>query len=112
MPRWTIHTAPATVLRSLNERGVLTPLGEADGEELAQIQQDEERGFQDVKEFKAHSVFDGLDMQEMWQLVGERSDWFLLEAEVSLADRNTRLYSVLWRENRTIWTMNRSAGGR
>ncbi|MGB1141072.1 MAG: type II secretion system minor pseudopilin GspK [Halioglobus sp.] len=107
-----IHTAPAVVLRSLNEDTVLDPLSESEGEEL--IQTREEQGFQDINALRDHPVFDGRrdKMRDTWPLVGETSDWFLLDAQVELADRNMRLYSVLWRDNRNIWAVSRSSGGR
>jgi len=109
-----IHTAPATVLRSLNENDVFAPLSEAEGEALEDARDEEGGGFQDKQAFLDHQVFDGRrdQMSDARQLIGETSDWFLLEAEVALADRNMRLYSVLWRDKRNIWSMNRSAGGR
>ncbi len=110
--RLNIHTAPAAVLRSLNEDTLLDPLSESEGEELVQFR--EEVGFEDLNALKNHPVFAGRSekMQGTWGLVGETSDWFLLDAQVELADSNMRLYSVLKRDNRTIWAVSRSSGGR
>lgn len=93
-----IHTAEPTLLRSINADGDLTPLSEADGESLG------EALFQDKNEFLASPVFAGKQerMVEIKKRLGVESDYFLLEAQVEVAGREMRLYSVLHRQNRTI----------
>lgn len=93
-----IHTAEPTLLRSINADGDLTPLSEADGESLG------EALFQDKNEFLASSVFAGKQdrMVEIKKRLGVESNYFLLEAQVEVAGRKMRLYSVLHRQNRTI----------
>ena len=105
-----IHTAPAMVLRSINAKGVLSPLTEAEGESLVQYR--EETGFEDKTDFQANPVFEGKrdNMKEVAALLGQNSTYFLLTAEVEVAGRNMRLYSVLNRSNRTIATVARASG--
>ena len=105
-----IHTAPAMVLRSINAKGVLSPLTEAEGESLVQYR--EETGFEDKTDFQANPVFEGKrdNMTEVAALLGQNSTYFLLTAEVEVAGRNMRLYSVLNRSNRTIATVARASG--
>ena len=93
-----IHTAEPTLLRSINADGDLTPLSEADGESLG------EALFQDKNEFLASSVFAGKQdrMVEIKKRLGVESNYFLLEAQVEVAGREMRLYSVLHRQDRTI----------
>jgi general secretion pathway protein K len=43
-------------------------------------------------------------------LLGERSSWFLLEAEVEVADRRMRLYSILERRKRRVEAVARAGG--
>jgi len=105
-----IHTAPAMVLRSINAKGVLSPLTEAEGESLVQYR--EETGFEDKTDFQANPVFEGKrdNMKEVAALLGQNSTYFLLRAEVEVAGRNMRLYSVLNRSNRTIAAVARASG--
>ena len=49
-------------------------------------------------------------MAETLKLLGESSDYFLLRAQVEVADRNTQLYSVLERNNRQINVLLRTSG--
>lgn len=103
-----IHTAPATVLRSIND--TLSPLSEDEGEQLVQYRQ--EAGFTDKREFLEHPVFQGKEGMEAVanELLGESSSYFLLSAQAELAGRNMRLYSVLERRNRRVAALARAGG--
>ena len=105
-----IHTAPATVLRSINVDKDLSPLSAADGQTLADYREDS--GFNDVDDFLSNAVFAGkqAEMAETRTLLGEESSYFLLEAEVEVADRQMRLYSVLERRQRMILAVARASG--
>jgi len=105
-----IHTAPLAVLRSIAEDDSLLPLSVADGESLLAYR--EENGFADKDDFLQHPVFaDRRDrMTETAALLGESTDLFLLRAEVEVAERHTRLYSVLQREGRKVSALVRSSG--
>ncbi len=105
-----IHTAPAAVLRSINASKDLSPLSEAEGEALAQYRL--EPGFKDKADFLANPVFEGKrdKMADVMKLLGESTSCFLLQAEVEVAGRNMRLYSVLDRSNRKITALSRASG--
>jgi general secretion pathway protein K len=105
-----INTAPALVLRSINSDNDLSPLSEADGESLVSMR--EEAGFPDLDAFLASPVFDGRrdTIQGLRPLLGQQSSYFLLEAEVEVADRNMRLYSVLERRDRQVTALARASG--
>jgi general secretion pathway protein K len=105
-----INTAPAMVLRTINSDDDFSPLSEADGESLVNDRQ--EAGFSDVEGFLAHPVFDGKrdGIQALRPLLGQQSSYFLLQAEVEVADRNMRLYSVLERRERRVAALARASG--
>ncbi len=105
-----IHTAPAMVLRSINADNDLSPLSEADGQSLADYR--ENSGFADVDDFLGNAVFGdkSAQMAGIKALLGQSSSFFLLQAEVKVADRNMRLYSVLERNKRRITAVARASG--
>lgn len=105
-----LHTAPLAILRSVNARDDLTPLGEADAQALFEYRQ--EQGFVDRADFFDRLPFSGdADSRaEVGTLFAETSSYFLLTADVEVADRNMRLYSVLHRDGRDISNLVRSTG--
>ena len=105
-----IHTAPAMVLRSINADNDLSPLSEGDGAALVDYR--ESSGFADLEDFLANPVFaDKVEqMEKAKTLLGESSGYFLLRAQVEVADRNMRLYSVLERRNRQVTALVRASG--
>lgn len=103
-----IHTAPAMLLRTLNAEGDLSPLSEAEAEVLVQYR--EADGFQDKADLLSQPVFEGKQLGGLAEMLGEYSGCFLLRAEVQVADRNLRLYSVLERRNRDVNTLVRAGG--
>ena len=105
-----IHTAPAMVLRSVNTDKNLSPLSEADGQSLVDYR--EATGFTDLDDFLDNQVFAGkkAEMEGIKALLGQNTHYFLLQAEVEVADRNMRLYSVLERRDRQINAIARASG--
>jgi general secretion pathway protein K len=105
-----IHTAPATVLRSINVDKNLSPLTEADA--LSLVDYRENAGFTDVDDFLANAVFGAKpeQMAGIKGILGQASSYFLLRAEVEVADSNMRLYSVLQRSQRSITALARANG--
>jgi general secretion pathway protein K len=105
-----IHTASVVVLRSLNADTVLNPMSLSDAESLVEYR--ENSGFVDKKDFLDNSVFDNSrdKMKGTKELLGVKSSYFLLQAEVEVADRNMRLYSVLERGKRKIGALARASG--
>jgi type II secretory pathway component PulK len=98
------------VLRSINVDKDLSPLSEGEGESLAEYRK--ETGFKDKDDFLANPVFAGKSdkMTGVVALLGEQTSYFLLQAEVEVAGRNMRLYSVLDRSNRKISALARASG--
>ena len=96
--------------RPMREDADLTPLSESDAEALAADRED--KGYADIEEFLAHPVLvdKAEQMTETRKLLGESSDYFLLRAQVEVADRNTQMYSVLERANRQVNVLYRTAG--
>ena len=103
-----IHTAPLTVLRTINADGDLNPLDESDAQAL--IARREAEGFVDKAAFLADPVFADMNLEGTAQLLGERSSYFLLSARVEIADRDMRLYSVLQRDRRQVTSLMRVSG--
>lgn len=105
-----IHTAPLMVLRSLNEDDVLIPLDADEAQSLLDYRQ--EIGFADKADFLDHPVFASRKekMSKTAALLDKRSSFFMLNAEVELAQRNMRLYSVLERRDRSVVTLVRGGG--
>ena len=50
------------------------------------------------------------EMEGIKALLGQNTHYFLLQAEVEVADRNMRLYSVLERRDRQINAIARASG--
>ncbi|MEM8563127.1 MAG: type II secretion system minor pseudopilin GspK [Pseudomonadota bacterium] len=107
-----IHTAPATLLRSINEDKDLNPLSESEGVALMEQQRPPGPGFADMDDFLNSAVLAGKQeqMEATKNLLGESSDYFLLSAEVEVADRRMRLYSVLQRTGPQIKAIARGPG--
>ena len=105
-----IHTAPVMVLRSINADKDRSPLSAAEGQTLAEYR--EEVGFKDLNDFLANPVFEGRreKMTDVRALLGQNTEYFLLDAMAEVADRNMRLYSVLHRRNRQIEIVVRASG--
>ncbi len=103
-----IHTAPLEVLRSLNADNDLAPLDEALARDMMMGRED--APYSDVSAFLDQTVFDDREVEGLRSLLGESSSWFLLDAWVEVAGRNTRLYSVLQRNQRRVLPVARSSG--
>ncbi|MEQ9464494.1 MAG: type II secretion system minor pseudopilin GspK, partial [Haliea sp.] len=104
-----IHTAALPLLRALNGDNELQPLSETDGEALF-LRQRSETGFAGIDDMLEDATFADKELADVRSLLGESSSWFLLAAEVEVADRNMRLYSVLHRDERTVRAVARASG--
>jgi general secretion pathway protein K len=98
------------VLRSINADDDLSPLSVDEGQALAE--QRDSAGFVDLEDFLASPVFAGKaeQMNGVKTLLGQSSTYFLLDAEVEVADRNMHLYSVLERSGRRVSAVARASG--
>ena len=101
-----IHTASPTLLRSINTDKELSPLSEDEGEGLRT------EGFENLSGLLGNPIFAAKKdkMSGIKGLLDEKSDYFLLEAEVEVAGREMRLYSVLERRNRKVGAIARGNG--
>ncbi len=104
-----IHTAAAPLLRSLNGDEDLAPLNEIAAQSLLE-QQRSEGGFEGIDQLLANPVFADQPTNGLRTLLTEHSSWFLLSAEVEVAGRNMRLYSVLQRDQRSVRAVARASG--
>ena len=82
------------------------------GAVFALVDYREETGFADVNDFLNHQVLASrkAKMGKTRGLLGKSSAFFLLSAEVELAQRNMRLYSVLERRDRSVVALVRAGG--
>ncbi len=108
-----IETAPLAVLRSLGPDDSLQPLGRGEALELARKRC--EGPFESVEAFVGGLSFaagEGTPAAGLAALLGQQSAYFLLRAEVEVAGRQRRLYSVLQRENRQVKVLSRTSDER
>ncbi|MEP5766410.1 MAG: type II secretion system minor pseudopilin GspK [Halieaceae bacterium] len=104
-----IHTAPLEVLRTINAKGDRKPLSQAEGESLVDLRGEE--GFENVNALTESQVLNGREFDpQLLARLTESSTWFLYSGEVEVADRTTRLYSVLKREEGAVKALQRSSG--
>lgn len=103
-----INTALPGVLRSLNADDDLSPLPVEQVSMLLEVR--DEAPFQDRDAFLAQPAFAGRTTGELKLLLGVASSWYRLGAAVKVADRTTRLYSVLHRSQRRVEVVARSSG--
>ncbi|GHD26252.1 type II secretion system minor pseudopilin GspK [Parahalioglobus pacificus] len=103
-----IHTAPPTLLRTINANDDLTPLTVTEGQALVLKRQ--EQGFVDVEDLLSDPVFADRALDDVGNLLGTSSGYFLLSAQVEIAGRQARLYSVLQRRSRQVTSLVRASG--
>jgi general secretion pathway protein K len=103
-----IHTASMPLLRTIRIDDSLEPLSLSVATQL--LQQREETGFGSAEEFLQQPLFGEGDSAEALTLIGETSSWFLLTAQVEIADRQMHLYSVLQRDGTSVRPLLRSRG--
>lgn len=100
-----INTAPARVLASLADQLQLDEL------ERWVAQRDESDGFDSVESFMQQPPFVGEAGDQMdQQRLAVRSEYFLFEASVTLAELSVRLYAVLERRGGEAYTRLRGMG--
>ena len=99
------------VLRSINVDDDLSPLSVADGDALQAQQRPPGPGFADIDDFLNSAVLVSKkeQMEGIRPLLGENSSYFLMSAEVEVADRRMRLYSVLQRSGRQVGALARGS---
>ena len=103
-----VLTATLPLMRTLVAGDSLEPLSQSDGELL--LQGRGQGDWDSIEALLSLSIFTGQDTTGVESLITLHSDWFLLGAQVNIADRELRLYSVLERRQRKISTQYRSLG--
>lgn len=103
-----VLTATLPLLRTLAAGDGLEPLSQSDGELL--LAGREQGDWSSIESLLSLSIYTGQDATDVESLISQHSAWFLLAAQVNIADREVRLYSVLERRQRNISTQYRSLG--
>jgi type II secretory pathway component PulK len=87
----------------------LNPLSLEDGEQLIEMRGP--AGFAGVDEFLSSPVLSDRKISPALRgSLSESSNYFLFIAEVDVADRISRLYSVLHRQSNSVTTLVRASG--
>ena len=64
----------------------------------------------DVETYLSDALFTNATTTALREMIDVKSDWFLLDARVDIADRERRLYSVLRRQGRAVSVIHRTEG--
>jgi general secretion pathway protein K len=106
--RLNILTCPLAVLQALNGDDQLSPLPAMEAERLDALRR--EGDITQVEDLLSDSVFEGQALTELQPLLDVRSDWFLLDASVELAERERHLFTVFHRTPERVVAVFRSEG--
>ena len=103
-----ILTAPPQLLAALAGDDAFEPLA---SQEVARIVELRSEGMiTDVDTYLSDALFTNSTTTELREMIDVKSDWFLLDARVDIADRERRLYSVLHRQGRAVSVVHRTEG--
>ena len=103
-----ILTAPPQLLAALAGDDAFEPLAP---QEVARIIELRSEGMiTDVDTYLSDALFTNTTTTELREMIDVKSDWFLLDARVEIADRERRLYSVLHRQGRAVSVVHRTEG--
>ena len=101
-------TAPPELLAALSGDDAFEPLS---AQQVARIVELRNEGMiTDVDSFIQDPMFTNATTTDLRKMIGVKSDWFLLDARVEIADRERRLYSVLHRQGRAVSVVHRTEG--
>lgn len=106
--RLNILTCPLAVLQTLNGDDQLSPLPAMEAERLDALRR--EGDITQVEDLLGDPVFEGQALTELQPMLDVRSDWFLLDASVELAERERHLFTVLHRTPEGAVAVFRSEG--
>ena len=106
--RLNILTCPLPVLRALNGDSQLSPLPQMEAERIDTLRR--EGAITGVEDLLNDPALEGQQLAELKPLLDVKSDWFLLDATVELADRERHLFSVLRRREEQVVAVFRSEG--
>lgn len=107
---WSLNvlTAPPALLRTLVADDSLEPLPL---ESLGTILERRDNGEIDsLQAMIEDPLFVDTEMSQLLRILDERSEWFLMEAIVNIADRQRSLYSVLHRDGQQMTPVFRTEG--
>ena len=108
-PRINVNTAPLEVLRTLSAAGDYQPLSVQDGQNLIDLRG--ENGFESTEAFLEIPLFaDREDPASLSGAISLNTAYFLFRGEADVADRISRLYSVLHREGQQVQVLARASG--
>ncbi len=103
-----ILTCPLPVLRALNADDQLVPMAPLEAERIDALRR--EAVFASVEDFFADPALQGQPLRDLEPLLDVRSDWFVLDAAVELAERERHLFTVLRRSPEQVFAVFRSEG--
>ncbi len=103
-----ILTCPLPVLRALNADDQLVPIAPLEAQRIDTLRREEV--FTRVEDFLADPALQGQPLGELKPLLDIRSDWFVLDAAVELAERERHLFTVLRRSPEQVLAVFRSEG--
>lgn len=103
-----VLTCPLPVLRALNADDQMAPLAQTEAERIDALRR--EAVLISVEDFMADPALEGRPLGELESLLDTRSDWFVLDATVELADRERHLFTVLRRSSEQVLAVFRSEG--
>ena len=101
-------TCPLPVLRALNADDQMVPLAQMEAERIDALRR--EAVLVSVQDLMADPALEGRPLGELESLLDTRSDWFVLDATVELADRERHLFTVLRRSSEQVLAVFRSEG--
>ena len=101
-------TCPLPVLRALNADDQMVPLAQMEAERIDALRR--EAVLVSVEDLMADPALEGRPLGELESLLDTRSDWFVLDATVELADRERHLFTVLRRSSEQVLAVFRSEG--
>ena len=106
--RLNILTCPLAVLQTLTGDDQLSPLPTMEAERLDTLRR--QGDITGVEDLLSDPAFEGQPLTELQPLLDVRSDWFLLDASVELAERERHLFTVLHRTPEGAVAVFRSEG--
>lgn len=103
-----ILTAPPQLLAALGGDDDAEPLAMQQVSRILELRA--EGMITDVETYLSDALFTNATTTALREMIDVKSDWFLLDARVDIADRERRLYSVLRRQGRAVSVIHRTEG--
>ena len=103
-----VLTAPPQLLAALAGDDAFEPLASQEVARMVELRS--EGMITDVDTYLSDALFTNSTTTELREMIDVKSNWFLLDARVDIADRERRLYSVLHRQGRGVSVVHRTEG--